>query len=73
MLLDLKVVNQILNSEPAGNVSLMAIPGNRPAVIVQTPNGQKIILTPDMARQLAKQLSPMADLAQPNLENGYGD
>ncbi|WP_160317544.1 hypothetical protein [Ornatilinea apprima] len=51
----------------------MAIPGNRPAVIVQTPNGQKIILTPDMARQLAKQLSPMADLAQPNLENGYGD
>jgi hypothetical protein len=64
MLVDQDVINQILSSPPASNVAIMAVPGKIPAVVVQTPDGGKVILTPSMARKLMPQMEKMADMAE---------
>ena len=63
--LDDVIIKEILSSDPAKNVVILSIPGDDPAVVLMTTTGDKLILTPLMARSLADQLAPASYLAQP--------
>jgi hypothetical protein len=44
--------------------AIAAITDGEPAVVVQDERGSQIIVSPKMARQLAKQLTSMANIAE---------
>jgi hypothetical protein len=60
---------------PSSKCAIAAITGVEPSVVVQDERGNQVVVTPKMARQLAKELASMADIAdgkrEPDLTRGF--
>jgi hypothetical protein len=60
---------------PSRKCAVAAITGVQPSVVVQDERGNQVVVTPKMARVLAKELASMADVAdgkkEPDMTRGY--
>lgn len=56
------------NKPPINHATLGARQGDFPAVIIQTPDGESVAITPKMARVLSMRLREFANIAEGLIE-----